>query len=164
MAEEEEENDLTESETSWLVELGERLKLARDRAGMRQETVSESLGYPTRSLTRWENGKCDPGFEKIARLGELYGVSADWLAGRTSITQCIRPGMVMIDNAAREVLESLVREGGTVADVPRHLIRGPGIDYAAVVPESPNFVGEHAAEAIETRIRALWRQLGGEPG
>ena len=71
----------------WPSAFGERLRSAREEAGMSQEHVTQHLGYPTRSLTRWENGKCDPGFEKVARLAAFYGVSTDWIAGKTPITQ-----------------------------------------------------------------------------
>jgi transcriptional regulator with XRE-family HTH domain len=150
------------TEDSWPAAFGERLRLARERAGMSQETVQQELGYPTRSLTRWENGRSDPGFAKVVRMTELYGVSMDWVGGRTSIEQCIKPGMVMIDNAVLDVLSRLTEAGKTLRDVPHALLRTPGINYAAVVPAAPLVVAKSAATLVESRMRSLWKQLGGE--
>ena len=145
-----------------LLAIGARLKLARDRAGMSQEEVSQRFGLPTRSLTRWENGRCEPGFEKVVRLAELYGVSADWIAGRTSIETCIRPGMVLVDDEALSQMEALVTHGKTVRDVPAQLLRKPGINYAVVVPTAPTVIASAAAGPVESRMRALWKALGGQ--
>lgn len=128
---------------------------------MSQEAVGQQLGFPVRSITRWENGKCDPGFEKVVRMAELYGASMDWIAGRTSIETCIKPGMVMIDNHALDELDLLVAKGKTLRDVPLCLVRKPGINYAVVVPEAPCVVAAGAAGSVEARMRSLWKQLGG---
>lgn len=148
---------------TWLVEFGRRLQDARERAGMSQEDVEARLGLPVRSLTRWENGRADPGIEKTASMAELYGTSIDWLTGRTSIEVCIQPGMILVDEAALATLSSLVEAGKRVSDVPPSLLRHPGINFATVVPAEPTVLSAEASSAIELRMRSLWERLGGKP-
>lgn len=128
---------------------------------MSQDRVERQLGFTTRSLYRWENDAVDPGFEKVCQLAELYGVSLDWIAGRTAIERCVRPGMVMIDNQVIGTLEALVADGKSILDVPDQFIRGPSLSCFSVVPSDPEFVAEAAVGPVEARMRRLWKQLGG---
>ena len=142
--------------------IGLRLRSARERAGLLQDDVFQRLGYPPRSLTRWENGRNTPNFDKIIGLADLYGVSTDWIAGRTDIRECARPGMVLVDWAAIETLEELAAAGGAFTDVPSHLVRRPGIKYATEVPERPLFLSLEEAKEVDLRVRELWKHLGGQ--
>jgi transcriptional regulator with XRE-family HTH domain len=146
---------------TWSLTLGRRLQLARVKAGMSQEDVQQRANVPVRSLTRWENGRADPGFARVVQLAKLYGVSADWIADRTAIEQCLRPGLVLLDMLALEILQTLVRSGKSLRDVPATLIRRPGINFAVVIPSEPSVVAPAAAERVEAEVRQLWRQLGG---
>ncbi|MGE3173043.1 MAG: helix-turn-helix transcriptional regulator [Planctomycetota bacterium] len=61
--------------------MAQRLREARLKAGLSQEEVALRIGSTPRSLTRWENGECDPGFVSVRAMARLYSVSLDWIAG-----------------------------------------------------------------------------------
>ena len=148
-------------EDVWPSGFGQRLQEARENAGMSQEAVAQELGFPTRSITRWENGRADPGSCKLVRLADLYGVSMDWIAGRTDIRQCIKTGAVLIDSAALRELESLANPGAGIRNVPQHLLRPPGVNYAAVVPTDVDVISGEAAQSVNASMQKLWKRLGG---
>ncbi|MCK5940911.1 MAG: helix-turn-helix transcriptional regulator [Planctomycetes bacterium] len=128
---------------------------------MLQETVAEQLRFPVRSLSRWEQGEADLGASKLAALAELYGVSMDWIAGRTPLRHCVQPGAVLFDPARLDELEALANSGANIYDVPRRLVRPPGVNCAAVVPENAEVISEEAADLVEARMREIWKRLGG---
>ena len=56
---------------------GRWLRLARDEAGMDQNSVAKALGMSPRSgssIVAWEKGYRSPSLEQLQRLAELYGV------------------------------------------------------------------------------------------
>lgn len=150
---------LTPQAADWFVAFGHRLRAAREAAGLQQVQASERVGLPVRSLRRWESGLADPGVEKTMRLAEVYGVSVDWLLGRTDVRACVRPGMVMLDENAIATLHRLVATGRRLADVPADLIRHPGLQYASGVPAKPHFVPHEEAVQIEARLRVVIERL-----
>lgn len=158
---------LTPQAADWFVAFGHRLRAARERAGLQQVQASERVGVPVRSLRRWESGLAEPGVEKTMRLAEVYGVSVDWLLGRTDIRACVQPGMVMIDENAVATLHRLLATGRRLTDVPPELIRHPGLSYASGVPAKPNFVSHEEAVQLEARLRVVIERLrrgcGSEP-
>ena len=143
----------------WTSELGGRLKQARMSAGMSQQHVATALGYTTRSLTRWENGECDPGAGKLFRMADLFGVGLDWIAGRTSFERPFVPGKVLINTKALQALRELVRQGKRLGDVPKELLRLPGIDVGFVIPDESEIMTADAAAAVEAQVQHLLQQL-----
>lgn len=125
---------------------------------MHQEEVCQTLGFAVRSLTRWENGQSEPGLEKAARLAEHYGVSLDWISGRTTLRSVVRPGTVLVDNAVVAALERMVTDGKTQEDV-RPFLRNPGLDYVFEVPEDATVLESRAARTLDIRVRTLFKQL-----
>lgn len=61
------------------IELGNRLKEARERSGMAVSQIAESLEVSTQSIYQWEAGETAPRRHRFAQLAQLYGVSATWL-------------------------------------------------------------------------------------
>jgi len=55
--------------------VGERLLLARRRAGMDQKEVGALLGVTGATISRWEQGLRGPGWEEIYKLAKVYSVS-----------------------------------------------------------------------------------------
>lgn len=64
---------------------------SRTMAGLRQELgcsqrrVAADLGISQALLSHYENGAREPGLDFIVRACAYYGVSADYLLGRTEI-------------------------------------------------------------------------------
>lgn len=57
--------------------------MARERAGLSQESAAKELGLSGRSkstLSAWESGARDPKASMLARMARLYGVPIDMIA------------------------------------------------------------------------------------
>lgn len=61
--------------------VGERLKTARIKHSLTQEEVAKELNISRTVLSRYENGKLEPNLEILAKLIDLYEVSANWVLG-----------------------------------------------------------------------------------
>lgn len=93
---------------------GERLRLARERAGMTQLDVQKAIGLSNKSLSRYETGKTAPDPRTMTDLVRLYGVTGDYILGLTDVmgerpsagTSRVRP-MALEDIALAERLSSL---------------------------------------------------------
>jgi transcriptional regulator with XRE-family HTH domain len=57
-----------------------RLALARKQAGLSQAQVAKMLGLHRPSVSEAEAGRRNVTAAEVARLAEIYGVSADWLS------------------------------------------------------------------------------------
>ena len=67
--------------TNDLPGLGERLRQARDAAGLSQVQVARLLGLPRPAVTEMENETRKVSAGELRELAELYKVSLEWLAG-----------------------------------------------------------------------------------
>ena len=59
--------------------LGERIALARKRAGLSQEQLGEKLGVSRQAVSKWESDQTNPDVAYVAQMCRLLGVSSDWL-------------------------------------------------------------------------------------
>ena len=59
------------------MELNERIKDCRLKAGLTQEQVVEAMDVSRQAVTKWENGKSAPSTEKLFKLAELFGTTVD---------------------------------------------------------------------------------------
>ena len=141
--------------------VGERLRIARRDAGMSQEAVSKRLGrgFSLASLYRWEAGVDLPSFDKMARLANLYGSSLDWLAGSTDCRQVFRAGKLVVDRDALKKIDEVADGGLSLDELPRELVRSPGLNAAWPVPKRPMMLDAAAAHSIETRLHTLYEKL-----
>ena len=61
----------------------EMMSELRRRKGASQRTAAAELGISQALLSHYENGAREPGLDFVCRACEYYGVSADYLLGRT---------------------------------------------------------------------------------
>ncbi len=59
------------------MKLQDKLVLLRKEKGMSQQELSQALKVSRQAVSRWEVGEVKPSTDKLRRLSELYGVSAD---------------------------------------------------------------------------------------
>ena len=64
-----------------MLTFGERLRLARERAGLSQLDVFKAINLNNKSLSRYENNATAPDPDTMKSLIELYDVSADFILG-----------------------------------------------------------------------------------
>lgn len=65
------------------VKLGERLLALRKQNGLTQAEVADTLGLSLSAHNRYEYGKREPTASVLIRMADLYGVTIDYLVGRT---------------------------------------------------------------------------------
>lgn len=58
---------------------GERLRMAREKAGLTMAQVNERVYVSQGVISRYENGLVYPTVERVYDLAKLYGCSIDWL-------------------------------------------------------------------------------------
>lgn len=61
----------------------ERLLELRQKLNMTQEEASQKSGIGYRSYRRYESGEREPTMSALIKLADFYGVSIDYLVGRT---------------------------------------------------------------------------------
>lgn len=57
----------------------DKLVRLRKKSGMSQEELAERMNVSRQSVSKWESAQSVPDLEKILRLGELFGVTTDYL-------------------------------------------------------------------------------------
>lgn len=61
----------------------ERLRTCRKEKGLVQEDAAHLLGFRYSTYRRYEQGGTEPDISEAARIADFFGVSLDYLAGRT---------------------------------------------------------------------------------
>ena len=59
------------------MDIGKKLRDARNAAKLTQESAAESLGVSRQTVSKWENGSADPSTTNLLALAKLYGVAAE---------------------------------------------------------------------------------------
>lgn len=60
------------------------MKLLRKEKGLRQKQAADRLGIAQALLSHYENGKRECGLDFLVQAADFYGVSVDFILGRTS--------------------------------------------------------------------------------
>lgn len=63
--------------------LEQRLRELRAGRGLSQEAVARKIDTTLRTYCRYEADGADPKISALIKIADLYGVSLDYLAGRT---------------------------------------------------------------------------------
>ena len=58
---------------------GEKLFKLRKQKGLTQEALAETLNTTRQAVSKWENGQGFPETEKLLMIGNIFGVSIDYL-------------------------------------------------------------------------------------
>lgn len=61
------------------MEIGSKIKNARNKAGYTQERAAEALGVSRQTISNWENEKSYPDIVSVIKISDLYSVSLDHL-------------------------------------------------------------------------------------
>lgn len=61
------------------MELGQKLKNARAKAGLKQEELAAQLGVSRQTVSNWENNRSYPDIASVMKLSDLYGLTLDEL-------------------------------------------------------------------------------------
>lgn len=88
---------------------GERLIQARGKMG--REAAAAALGIQANTLGDYERGRTSPNPDLLARIGDVYGVSLDWLiAGRGEMRNNVTLESAAVDDETLEASIQAVEE------------------------------------------------------
>ena len=76
------DDEMTAEDFDWGDEastFGDRLALARDKAGMDQPQLARRLGVKLATIRNWEADRSEPRANRLSMLSGLLGVSIIWL-------------------------------------------------------------------------------------
>lgn len=68
-----------------------QIRDVREKAGITQEELAEQMEVSRQTISRWETGATRPSADKLARLSQVLGVSADALLGVESVPTAETP-------------------------------------------------------------------------
>jgi len=64
------------------VDVGDRIRILRERKGLSQKLLAYKLGMPNQSLSNYERGYREPPADVLKKLADFFEVSVDYLLGR----------------------------------------------------------------------------------
>lgn len=67
-----------------LQDLGGRIRLQREKRGLKQNDIAHALQISPQAVSKWERGENSPDIILLVPLAKLLGVSVDWLLGSYS--------------------------------------------------------------------------------
>ena len=82
--------------------LGKKLKYYRENCELSQQQVANALNVDRSTYTYYETGKTNPDSYALIKLADYFGVTIDYLVGRTD-------NNIFNRNDARQVLENIQR-------------------------------------------------------
>lgn len=65
-----------------VMQFGDRLRRAREKAGLTQMDVASAMYTSQAMISRYESGSIMLRIDRVAEMADMYGVSIDWLCGR----------------------------------------------------------------------------------
>ena len=93
------------------------LSALRKSRGLSQRKAAGDLGISQALLSHYENGAREPGLAFVVRVCDYYGVSADYLLGRSDQPSSGARQAEQLRRLAR-ALEDLAKEAADFADSP----------------------------------------------
>lgn len=70
-----------------MADFKQRLQTLRDGIHLTQEQAADKAGISPRALQSYERGERYPDFKGLIRLADFYGVSLDYLVGRSAVKE-----------------------------------------------------------------------------
>ena len=70
----------------------DRLKELRKSSGLTQIQFAEKFNIAKGTIGMWESGKREPDFDTAQRIADFFGVTVDYLLGRSSEKTPAKPG------------------------------------------------------------------------
>lgn len=68
------------------MQFDKRIKKMRLSIGWDQDQFAKYLGLSQQTISKYENGKAEPGYKTLLKLSELFDVSIDYILGNTTIS------------------------------------------------------------------------------
>lgn len=133
------------------------LSLLRQEKGVSQRTAAEALGISQALLSHYENGAREPGLVFVVKACDYYGVSADFILGRT----LSREGNMLTEQDILDAAEpkSTLR-GSVLATLQSKLLSGAvGVLFELLGKMGDKTLINAAAAYLGSAVYQLYRHL-----
>ncbi|MGC9338713.1 helix-turn-helix domain-containing protein [Listeria ivanovii] len=153
---------------------GKKLKQLRKNNNKTQEDISKILGISRGAYSHIENGRNEPDMETIVKLANIFGVSTDYLLGRSNNSFIDTIAAHIDSNASeediKEILAYIEEKRKEYVDVREiditDIAAKKNADVAKFVEENPDFKAvaarvmddEEAVKAVKTFIEYYEQQ------
>lgn len=94
-----------DEQDSILKEFGKRLKMLREERDIPMSKLAADVGTTKSGISRYENGKTDPGLTTLIKFAEYFNVTIDWLGGNGDITSIKYAHLEQYENAINKSVE-----------------------------------------------------------
>lgn len=64
--------------------MNKKIRQLREHEGLTQKDLAVKVGVNPSAVNRWESGEKTPDLVNLVKLADLFGVTLDYLLGRTS--------------------------------------------------------------------------------
>ncbi|EAF1397328.1 helix-turn-helix transcriptional regulator [Listeria monocytogenes] len=153
---------------------GKRLKQLRKNNNKTQEDISKILGISRGAYSHIENGRNEPDMETIVKLANIFGVSTDYLLGRSNNGFIDTIAAHIDSNVTEEEMEEILayieekrKEYANEEEIDiTDIAAKKDADVAKFVEENPDFKAvaarvmddEEAVKAVKTFIEYYEQQ------
>lgn len=111
------------------MELGQRLKDARQNAGLSQEQLAKQMGVSRQTISNWENSRSMPDVGSAVKLSGIYNITLDELLKNKSDVLKTFEDLA----AKRRRFWQMLLEVGIILDLLATLLIGQKLESAAVI-------------------------------
>lgn len=139
-------------------EFSRTLSLLRQEKGVSQRTAASALGISQALLSHYENGIREPGLAFVVKACDYYGVSADFLLGRT----LSRDGTTIAPEELYDVSDEKNNSmrGGVLALLSKKLLVNSVGALFQLLSKTGSREAIHAAsDYLSTAVYTLYRRL-----
>ena len=95
-------------------------KKTRKKLRFSQGEVAQRVGLSQPAAGLWELGKTEPSLSNLVKVADLFGVSTDYLLGRTDVSA---PVTINGNQNAANIVDSTVSIGGNSARLEAEVLR-----------------------------------------
>lgn len=131
--------------------VSERIRLAREHAGLSQEEFAEGMGYNRRQVIAWENGDNTPPIWALRGVRLLCDVDPEWIlfgAGQTPVRELRVPDV--------DRLPRLIKEVGKMAKTAAIELPQPAVvNLAQLIAREAPEAEKQAKKRVEAILRAI---------
>lgn len=134
------------------------LSLLRQEKGVSQRTAAEALGISQALLSHYENGAREPGLVFVVKACDYYGVSADFLLGRT----LTRDGTTITSEELYDISDEKNNslKGGVLALLSKKLlVNSIGVLFGLLGKTGSREAIQAASGYLSTAVYTVYRRL-----
>ena len=139
-------------------EFSRTLSLLRQEKGVSQRTAATALGISQALLSHYENGIREPGLSFVVKACDYYGVSADFLLGRT----LSRDGTTIAPEELYDISDEKNNSmrGGVLALLSKKLlVNSVGALFDMLAKTGSREAIRSAANYLSTAVYIIYRRL-----